>query len=180
MKQCRKCGKTKPDDEFYQNIGGLRPGLLASRCKACELTRQAAYYQEHKERKLAASAKMYLALRDRVYAGYGGYRCVCCGETEPMFLTIDHVEGDGAEHRAQLSPKDDGRLGGGKGLVLYRWLVRHRFPAGFQILCYNCNTGRFRNGGICPHKRSEGSTTIPKGSTARVGRKCGAPLKHRG
>jgi hypothetical protein len=58
--------------------------------------------------------------------------------------------------------------------------VKHRFPAGFQVLCLNCNHGRFRNGGICPHQRSEGSTTIPKGSTARAGRKRGAPLKSRG
>ena len=28
-----------------------------------------------------------------------GRACSCCGETEPAFLTIDHVNNDGAEHR---------------------------------------------------------------------------------
>ena len=27
------------------------------------------------------------------------------------------------------------------------------FRRRFQILCYNCNLGRSRNGGVCPHKQ---------------------------
>src|SRR3972149_2266120 len=32
-----------------------------------------------------------------------GWRCECCGEQEPMFLTIDHIEGGGNIHRFLLS-----------------------------------------------------------------------------
>lgn len=27
-------------------------------------------------------------------------------------------------------------------------------PEGFQTLCYNCNIGKHRNGGICPHQHN--------------------------
>jgi len=79
-------------------------------------------------------------LKDDVFAAYGGYRCNCCGETEVLFLQIDHVENDGAVHRREI----------GSG-ALYLWLKRHKFPEGFQVLCANCNWGKRQNGGICPH-----------------------------
>jgi len=74
-------------------------------------------------------------------AAYGGSVCACCGETDIRFLTIDHVDGDGAQHR---------KLIGGGGNT-YKWLRQNGYPSGFQVLCYNCNMGRYRNGGICPH-----------------------------
>jgi hypothetical protein len=84
------------------------------------------------------------ANKDKCYAAYGGYVCSCCGETEPMFLSLDHVKGKGNQHRRIAG------IGGGR---LYRWIIRHKFPKRmFQVLCQNCNSGRYRNGGICPHK----------------------------
>ncbi len=35
---------------------------------------------------------------------------------------------------------------------LYRWIIKNNFPEEFQILCFNCNSGRHINGGICPHE----------------------------
>jgi hypothetical protein len=61
-----------------------------------------------------------------------------------MFLTVDHMNDDGAEHGR--------RLGSSHRRNIYRWLVINGFPEGFQILCWNCNSGRQRNGGICPHR----------------------------
>lgn len=89
--------------------------------------------------------------KDKVYAAYGGYVCNCCGETTKEFLTIDHIDNDGAEHRRKT------KTVGGAGL--YRWIIKNHFPKTFQILCYNCNCGKKHNGGICPHenKLSESS-----------------------
>lgn len=73
-----------------------------------------------------------------------------------MFLAIDHIHNDGNKMRRQH----------GTGMQLYRWLLKHRFPKGFQILCMNCNFGKARNGGVCPHK--EGATTVlRKGKTKK-------------
>jgi hypothetical protein len=43
--------------------------------------------------------------------------------------------------------------------------VMNDFPPGFQLLCSNCNHGRARNGGICPHKT--GSQTIAQASSGK-------------
>lgn len=81
-------------------------------------------------------------VRDEVLAHYGT-TCSCCGEAERRFLTIDHVHNDGAEHRA---------IFGTGGSNLYYWLRRNNYPPGFQTLCWNCNSGRYLNGGVCPHQ----------------------------
>jgi len=73
---------------------------------------------------------------------YGGYRCACCGEGEPMFLTLDHINNGGSKQRRQL----------GAGSQIFVWLRKRGYPPGFQVLCSNCNLGRHRNGGTCPHK----------------------------
>jgi hypothetical protein len=67
---------------------------------------------------------------------------VCCGEVESVFLTIDHVQNNGAEQRRR------GIYGSG----LYKWLKRMKYPKGYQILCWNCNEAK-RILGACPHLR---------------------------
>jgi hypothetical protein len=83
-------------------------------------------------------------IKNAVYAAYGGYRCACCGETEPSFLAIDHVDNDGYAHRKKIGFRG--------GIGIYLWIVKNQFPPGFQVLCYNCNQGKRINGGICPHQ----------------------------
>jgi hypothetical protein len=72
---------------------------------------------------------------------------VCCGETEPLFLTLDHINGGGNKHRREI--KESGKGSGS----FYEWLKRNGYPPGFQVLCQNCNVGKWRNGGVCPHQR---------------------------
>lgn len=94
----------------------------------------------------------YKRLKDMCYKAYGGYKCACCNITEPSFLTFDHIRNDGAKFRAQ-------EPSGGKGAALYRWIIKNNFPIDmFQVLCWNCNSGRALNNGICPHKKEEQMT----------------------
>lgn len=97
------------------------------------------------------NARQSFAIRQaklECYAAYGGAFCACCGEDDLVFLTLDHMNNDGGEHRRQLSGKNKGY----GGLTFYRMLKRQGYPTGFQVLCFNCNVGRARNGGVCPHK----------------------------
>lgn len=73
-----------------------------------------------------------------------GWTCNCCGEANPLFLTVDHVHNDGFRDR---------HPGGAKlsGLALYRKIIKEGFPKRYQILCMNCNHGKRMNNGICPH-----------------------------
>lgn len=78
--------------------------------------------------------------KELVLSHYGAY-CKCCMETRREFLTVDHINGGGNEHRRSL-----------KGAHINRWLVVNNFPEGFRILCYNCNCARGYCG-YCPHER---------------------------
>ena len=70
-----------------------------------------------------------------------------------MFLSLDHANDDGAEHRRTI-------LGGQhKGSTsFYAWLKRNNFPQdlGLRVLCFNCNMGRQCNEGVCPHVQARG------------------------
>lgn len=91
------------------------------------------------------SQRRVMNLRAQVIEAYGGAACACCGETQQRFLTIDHVNNDGAAHRRSI--------GGGSHKV-WAWLKRNNYPSGFQVLCMNCNFGKAQNGGICPHAQN--------------------------
>ena len=80
--------------------------------------------------------------RQAALDAYGSH-CDCCGETTMAFLTIDHVNGDGATHRLTVS----------SGTGLYLWLKREGYPTGFRVLCQNCNLARGLYG-HCPHQAS--------------------------
>lgn len=85
-------------------------------------------------------------LKRTVLEQYGGVRCVCCGESHMECLSVDHIDGKGAEHR-----------NGDKGARnLYVWLRANRYPTGYRVLCHGCNfaIGHF---GSCPH-----SGTMPE------------------
>ena len=78
-----------------------------------------------------------------------GNKCSCCNEAEPLFLSIDHINNDGYLERKRNS-KGNVNLGviGRLQLIKDQGIPRDKY----QILCMNCNTGKHRNNGICPHK----------------------------
>lgn len=118
------------------------------------------YYEKHKVQILARGKKwrqsnsihrreqwkLYAQkLKLMVLSHYGGNppKCACCGEAETIFLTIDHINDDGAKHRKRIKSK--------AGYGFYRWLIKNNFPKGYQVLCFNCNYAKSQGG--CPHKQ---------------------------
>lgn len=114
------------------------------KAKACKRS----YWLEHKEQSTRSMRKYRLKLKTAALEAYGGCRCACCGEEELKFLTLDHMNGDGKAHRAEM--KDKHHL---SGTWFYLALKKENYPKdiGLQVLCFNCNMGRETNGGICPH-----------------------------
>jgi hypothetical protein len=79
--------------------------------------------------------------RQEAIAAYGG-KCVCCGESNPAFLTFDHKNNDGHLDRvSHIAAK----------------LKREGWPDQVRLMCYNCNCSRafINRGGDCPHKNSD-------------------------
>lgn len=95
------------------------------------------------ERSRELSSEERWRCRVEVLEAYGG-KCECCGESNPKFLVIDHIDGGGAAHRKE---------NGGDGDAFYRRLRREGFPKeGLRVLCHNCN-GSLAHYGYCPHER---------------------------
>jgi len=94
--------------------------------------------------------KTRLNLRNKVIDAYGG-KCACCGEPERVFLTIEHKDRDGAEHRRSLSKNSIK----GDSVSVYRDIKKKGFPKDkFELLCFNCNRASWVLG-LCPHRVSK-------------------------
>jgi hypothetical protein len=78
--------------------------------------------------------------RETVLEHYGGC-CGCCGEETFEFLAVDHENGGGTAHRAEV----------GAGTKMIDWIIANEYPDGFRVLCHNCNQaiGYY---GRCPHE----------------------------
>lgn len=98
---CKYCGS----NEKYRNTKS---------CSKC--------YQINKRNK-------YIDLKFEVFLHYGS-KCAICSENKIEYLTMDHINNDGAKHRKQI------------GTQIFPWLRKNNYPLDFQILCYNCNYGK--------------------------------------
>jgi len=92
------------------------------------------------------SFKTYsIRLRSEMLNAYG-HKCQCpggCDVTEYEFLTLDHTNDNGAEHRAIV---------GFDGNAMCRWLKERGWPKDdFRLLCYNCNNAIWHRG-YCAHE----------------------------
>jgi hypothetical protein len=98
--------------------------------------KEAAWRAAHPEKAKVRNAAKVARAREKVFAHYGQW-CACCGSAEN--LTIDHVNGDGKEHRAEL--------GRPSSYQFYLWLIREGFPSDppLQVLCLRCNQSKKRN-----------------------------------
>ena len=99
------------------------------------------WHADHRDKVNAGERRRNAAEKLKILAAYGRF-CVCCGEDEPVFLSLDHVHGGGRQDRA----------GKAIGTQFYRKLRREGFPPGFQILCFNCNAAK-RTKSVCPHRQ---------------------------
>lgn len=147
MKTCTQCGVAKELSEYYFRR------YYASECKECWKKRTRKRYAEKRD-EILAQGRIYASekrarIREATFAAYGGYVCACCGEKEKKFLTLDHIDNGGSKFRKSISKSGKGNTA---GVHTYQWLMRHGFPAGYQVLCMNCNYGKRMNNGVCPHE----------------------------
>lgn len=149
--KCRVCGKKREQDRINKTrclSCSIKESEYARRTRPGRRSLILAYqkkrYKENTEKCLAVSKAWRENARLKVYDRYGGRKCSCCGETRLAFLTLDHINNDGHKYRKKGMDRSGGST--------YLWAMRNNYPPSLRVLCYNCNSGRHRNGGICPHK----------------------------
>lgn len=113
------------------------------RCKSCDAQRHKTDHNKNIQKDNEKS-KLYSQENKRKVIEAYGRKCVCCGESTPEFLTIDHINNDGASERKITNQ--------GSGNVMYRWLIKNNFPKdNYQLLCFNCNCSKGFYG-YCAHQ----------------------------
>lgn len=163
-KKCTKCKILLSIDKFY-----FQPGRnsYTARCKECLLLWRRnnvdkvkgygkkwrinnleyfrKYKVEHREENSRRHKSYRVKSKLQVLNYYSGnnIKCQCCGEMNLEFMTVDHIEGNGSEHRKEMRKN---------GIHIHNWLIKNNFPSGFRVLCFNCNCsmGSF---GYCPHNK---------------------------
>lgn len=151
LRVCRVCGIKAFDENDLEKFVShkLSPYKKSNYCKDCRKIYARNWRRKNRDKIKAAKKRYSRKLRSRVINLLGN-QCVCCGEKIPEFLTIDHINNDGHLDRKSL--------GTGGSRALYRKVLRELLNdinnprERYRLLCYNCNLGRQRSGGICPHE----------------------------
>lgn len=135
-----KQGLTQYNSGKPCKYGHTSPRVVSTRtCVECKKSRRKVWPKK------AESHRKHMARirqRDKMAAieMYGG-KCECCGETQPEFLTIDHINGGGNQHRKTTPTARNS----------WRYVRQHNYPNDFRLLCYNCNQA-YSIYGVCPHQ----------------------------
>ena len=153
-KKCSRCNEYR-DINLFGKDSKMKYGIL-NQCNICRKEYRNIYNKRNKNRAkevarlyrlntkdfIKISHKKYIeSIKIKVYEHYGN-KCNCCGEEEIKFLSIDHINNDGAQQRRSIVQGN-----------MYLWIIKSNFPKDLQLLCYNCNCGKKVNNGICPHKK---------------------------
>ena len=116
------------------------------KCAVCKNDRNLhhTFCDTHWIKKKVAGKRKNRELKIEVLSAYGDLACICCGEQNVAFLTLDHVNNDGWKER-----NEHGKI----RYASYARLKKEGFPKDppLQVMCYNCNNGKRTNDGICPH-----------------------------
>jgi RNase P subunit RPR2 len=157
-KVCKRCHRLLPASQFFFNARGKgEPKThLSSACKDCEKIRwmkrmsnpseaehirstHRQYYRNRKESDSDFMAKQREKKRvwwmDRFYdaiKAYGG-KCRDCGESRFEALMLHHTNGNGGQHRKELSKHNIGSS------VFYYYLGKMGYPPGLEVLCGTCH-----------------------------------------
>jgi hypothetical protein len=140
-KRCHECGFEKPLSAFHKCFSGKLTG------------NKAGYDQRNPRGTVKNRCKQCYALRFWTKARLDFYeamgeKCECCGEQDIRFLTLDHRNNDGNEHRKS----------GIQCQQIYLRARKEGYPKDkYALLCYNCNCAKAHRSkdGTCPHKSPE-------------------------
>ncbi len=136
--EAREAGLSQYEGSPCSKCGGTIRRACNGGCLACHKHRISVREKTGGDRfeyKLARNRKARNSRKAKVFDHYGRI-CELCGFDDMRALTIDHIDQDGANHKAASGI----RLAGDH---LRRWLIRNKFPGGFRTLCCNCQAIEF-------------------------------------
>lgn len=142
-RQCLTCLNEIADEAIARKIRKKNN----QQCVGCGRDRDNPYFERCDYCRERLKQKR-MALKREVLEAYGGCRCICCGEQRIEFLSLEHVNKDGARHRRSLDSRGH-KVGGHR---FYLKLKKLGFPQDpvMVVYCLNCNIASAY--GLCPHE----------------------------
>lgn len=109
------------------SIPGARGGKKIKYCSsACKEKARRIRHSKNSAIRQISYSKRYYSIKEKVYSKYGN-QCAHCSEQRSPCLSIDHVNGNGAEDRRET-----------KGSTAFLLKVLSDDSGEYQILCMNC------------------------------------------
>src|ERR1700676_3436135 len=100
-KYCRVCNILLTNENWWYASQKQKSYI----CDSCSSAKSKAYRdngykpsQAKRDRDKYAQSQRHQNIKQMIMKAYGG-KCECCGENEMLFLSVDHINCDGAEHR---------------------------------------------------------------------------------
>lgn len=127
IKYCIRCNTvlTPENWTFYD-----KPNRSNYICMVCRKKQKRLQYEKYRDKQSKDDIERRQMKKQFVVDLYGGI-CMQCGESNIEYLTIDHINNDGAEHRRNAGPN------------IYHLIYEEKIPIdGYQLLCYNCNCAK--------------------------------------
>jgi hypothetical protein len=142
-KYCTRCKQTKLKTEFgkWANSKDLKRWY----CTSCEREYGRLFREKNRDKINATIRKSYWKhrvkrtsecreknqkIKREVLTKYGNGECKCvlCGFTNIIALSLDHTNNNGSSERKKFN----------RPQPLYRHLIKNNFPEGYRTLCMNC------------------------------------------
>lgn len=149
----RKCWERREKNNLCIYCGKCPPEEDKKGCKSCLNNKVKSTVAQNRRRPEKQIRYRFLTRQEAINK-YGG-KCICCGEMETLFLTIDHINNDGHIDRKEHT----------SSTAFYLKLIREELRTDLQVLCFNCNLGRSANSGLCPHHGYGAKFEILKNNT---------------
>lgn len=129
---CIHCRRIFPTDHKHFNKHPLMASGFIRSCRDC--------FRESNN--LSVRLRRIREKKD-VFSHYcrGTPHCLCCGNSTFEFLSIDHINNNGSQHRKEI-----------KQVSIYKWSIDNAYPDFLTVLCYSCNQAKGFYG-VCPHKK---------------------------
>ena len=151
---CSHCQKTLPHSSVFFHRSARSPSGLHTVCKKCRNKQCVGINKKNSAKANENRRTAWSRLKIEVMTAYcgGTPSCACCGESHIEFLSLDHINEDGAHQRRSLGNSHSNK-------AVYRWARSNNYPATLQVLCHNCNRAKHIHG-ECPHERERREQTM--------------------
>lgn len=152
-RKCVTCREVFPLTSEWFGYNKCQRNGFSLKCKICTRIYDKASAKALNDNRRKKDKRSRLTIRLGVMSHYcnGQVKCACCGESNIVFLAIDHINGGGGRHRREINAG---------GAMFYRWLRDNGYPEGFRVLCHNCNMAT-THGRTCPHQAKLQKETLP-------------------